>query len=243
MSQLAPVEQAAAWSPSAKKLSNWVQKNFLAAKERDILNWLCARLPRAVTPDRLTGLGLMGALIVSVSYVASRNNPAFLWIASLGFFVNWFGDSLDGSLARYRGVERPQYGYFVDHAADVVSILLIMVGLGLTSYVRFDVALLVLVAYLMMAIFVFLKHQVTGIFQLTFLAGGPTEIRIGFLCLNFWMYAGTRRIITIGGQAFSSYDFALAIFGTILFVLFFVNVLTMIRRLRAPSDILSVGNS
>ncbi|MGH6795836.1 MAG: CDP-alcohol phosphatidyltransferase family protein, partial [Methylocella sp.] len=79
-----------------------VQDNILARRERDCLDWLCVRMPRAVTPDRLTGFGACGAFLVFAGYAATRVHPAFFFLATLGVVIHWFGDSLDGSLARYR---------------------------------------------------------------------------------------------------------------------------------------------
>ena len=91
---------------------------LLGPIERPALNWLAAHMPAWMTPDGLTIIGVIGAVIILVSYGLSNLEPAFLWLASFGFFVNWFGDSLDGTLARYRKIERPKYGFFVDHTVD-----------------------------------------------------------------------------------------------------------------------------
>jgi phosphatidylglycerophosphate synthase len=209
-----------------------IQDNLLAERERDVLNWICARLPSVVTPDHLTATGLVGALIICAGYLASRHHPAFLWVATVGLVVNWFGDSLDGSLARHRRIERPRYGYFLDHSVDALGGLLIMVGLGGTAYVRMDTALFVLVGYYMLCIFVFLNRQVTGKVQLSFLALGPTELRIGLIAVNVWMYARGQTAVTIGGQTLSGYDVALCLTGASFVGLFVANTLKLTRQLK-----------
>lgn len=209
-----------------------VQKNILAVRERALLNWLCLHMPRAVTPDRLTGLGVVGAAIVMSAYVGSRLDPAFFWLATLGFIVHWFGDSLDGSLARYRRVERPRYGYFLDHSVDAVCNFMIMVGLGLSAYIRLDVALFVLLGYFMLCMYVFLYNHVSGSFQLSFLALGPTELRVGLIAINAWMYFAGDSKIQVGRETFSAYDLVLGGVSVIFVCLFVVNLLIVARRLR-----------
>jgi phosphatidylglycerophosphate synthase len=209
-----------------------IQNNILAEWERYILNWLCARLPSVVMPDHLTGTGLAGALIICAAYLASRYHPAFLWVATFGLVVNWFGDSLDGSLARYRGIERPRYGYFLDHSVDALGGLLIMVGLGGTAYIHMEVALFALVGYYMLCMFVFLNRQVTGKVQLSFLALGPTELRIGLIALNVWIYEKGPTAFTADGQTFSSYDVVLGATGVSFVGLFVANALRLARQLK-----------
>lgn len=209
-----------------------IQKNILARLERDLLNWLCPHMPRAVTPDRLTGLGVVGAAIVFTGYVASQFELAFLWLATFGFVVHWFGDSLDGSLARYRRAERPRYGYFLDHSVDAVCNLMIMVGVGLSPFIRLDVALFALLGYFMLCMYVFLHNHVSGSFQLSFLGLGPTELRLAMIGINCWMYLEGGSQMLIGGAEFSSYDFALCGAGVVFVALFIVNLLKVAQKLR-----------
>jgi phosphatidylglycerophosphate synthase len=208
------------------------QTNILAQKERDFLNWLCMRMPSAITPDRLTGIGFVGAVIVFTGYVASLIHPAFFWLATLGLVVQWFGDSLDGSLARYRRIEKSRYGYFLDHSVDAVSIFLILMGLGLSPYIHLDMALFALLGYLMMCVFVFLSDHVTGNFQLSFLALGPTELRIVLIVVNSLMYFVGDLKIVIGHATFSAYDLSLCGSGMCLVGLYIVCILKVARRLR-----------
>jgi phosphatidylglycerophosphate synthase len=209
-----------------------IQNNILAWRERTILDWLCSHMPRAISSDSLTLIGVAGAVTVFAGYIGSRFDPAFFWLASVGFIVNWFGDSLDGSLARFRGEESPRYGYFLDHSADAVSILFVLVGLGLSSYVRLEVALAVLIAYFLMCIYVFLYNHVSGTFQLSFGSLGPTELRIGLIVLNLWMYVGGPAKFAVLGEIFSVYDVVLGSVGVTLFCLFVVSVLQAASRLR-----------
>ena len=108
---------------------------LLGPLERPALQWLAAHMPAWINPDILTGIGILGAVLIFFSYWLSNALPGFLWVASLGFVINWFGDSLDGTLARYRQSERPKYGFLVDHTVDSFNEVLIALGLGLSPYV------------------------------------------------------------------------------------------------------------
>jgi phosphatidylglycerophosphate synthase len=170
--------------PSEVKAPDRIQQNLLARGERRLLNYLCAHLPAWMTPDKLTSIGFLGAIMVAVGYALSGGNPLWLALSIIGYVVNWFGDSLDGSLARWRKIERPRYGYFLDHSVDGLAIFLMVGGLGLTPYIRFDVALICVVCYLLLAIHTFLAAKVLGEFRLSYLAGGPTELRIMLMVMT-----------------------------------------------------------
>ena len=98
-----------------------VNDSFLAPLERPALQWLCKHMPAWMTPDILTVIGLIGGVVMAAGYWLCNVNKNFLWIVDLGLVINWFGDSLDGSLARYRRIERFKYGYFVDHTVDITT--------------------------------------------------------------------------------------------------------------------------
>jgi archaetidylinositol phosphate synthase len=159
-------------------------EGFFRPLERPALAWLAPRLPHWVTPDHLTGFGFAGAVLAAVAYAASGSRPDFLWLASLGLIINWFGDSLDGTVARLRQIERPRYGYYLDNSIDCVAQLLLAFGIGLSGYVRFDLCLFALVAYLMVSVLSFIRANISNVFQITYAAVGPTEVRIGFIVLN-----------------------------------------------------------
>jgi phosphatidylglycerophosphate synthase len=209
-----------------------VQSNIVARQERHLLNYICARLPAWVTPDGLTLLGVAGAFTVFAGYAGSRYDPWFLWLATLGYVIHWFGDSLDGSLARHRRIERPKYGYFLDHSVDAFCNFFIMTGLGLTLYVRMDVALFVLIGYYMLCMYVFLNNHVTGMFQLSFLALGPTELRIGLIGINTWMFTEGKVGGFIGNEFFSLYDVALICVGIGFVAVFTYRMMMTIMELR-----------
>ncbi len=212
-----------------------IQTNVVAESERKLLTWLAARLPMWVTPDLLTAVGVCGAAIVLAAQAASGSNLDFLWLASLGLVVHWFGDSLDGSLARFRQIERPVYGYFLDHTVDALCNLMIMVGYGLTPFIRMDAALFALVGYFFLCMYVFISNHLSGVFQLSFLGFGPTELRLCLIAINAAMYFFGDLGFSAGGQEISAYDCALILAGVVFIAIYVVRVAIGIRNLRNPA--------
>lgn len=155
-----------------------------SAAEARLLGAVAARLPRALLPDHLTLIGILGSLLVAAGYVLSNRDPAWLWLASGGFVLNWFGDSLDGTVARVRRIQRPRYGYYLDHLTDAFSTLAIGLGLGLSPYMLLAVGLAVAVAYLVLSINIYLESQVLGDFRYGYGVVGPTETRLILVALN-----------------------------------------------------------
>ena len=208
-----------------------VHHSFLASRERRILVWLAARLPGVVTPDRLTLFGVAGALLCGLSYAATSLSPAFLWLASLGLVANWFGDSLDGTLARYRKIERPRYGFFIDHTTDVVSQVFIFLGLGLSPYMRFDTACLALMSYWVAALYTFIRALATNIFQISYWGIGPTEIRLALLAYNLALLLIGPVVLQTAYGSLSPIDIFCAVIFVMVFLSFLVLILHEGRRL------------
>ncbi|MGE4429248.1 MAG: CDP-alcohol phosphatidyltransferase family protein [Sphingobium sp.] len=206
-----------------------IQKNFLAIGERKLLNWLCAHMPPWVTPDRLTTLGVIGAVMTFAGYTASNYGSAWLALAIVGYVVQWFGDSMDGSLARYRHIERPSYGYFIDHSCDGLVILLILTGMGLSPFVTMDVALIALAGYLLLCIHAFLSARVLGELKLSYLSAGPTELRLMLIGLTLMMMLLGTAPGLFG--AISGFDVFVGVAGFVLIVLFIGQTLITGRRL------------
>jgi archaetidylinositol phosphate synthase len=157
---------------------------LLGKLERKFLSWTCARLPAWVTPDILTLVAFLAGIVIATGYALTNISKGFFWMSSLGLALHWFGDSLDGSLARYRKIERPQYGYFIDHSLDTLVEVIICLGIGLSPYVRMDCVLFTLIAYLMMSVLVSIRAFVTGVFQISYGRFGPTELRVVIIIAN-----------------------------------------------------------
>ena len=209
-----------------------IQENVLARSERRLLNWICARMPAWVAPDMLTGIGMVGAFMVFGGYLASNTGENWLWLSIAGYVVQWFGDSTDGSLARFRKIERPRYGYFLDHSCDGLATTLLVVGIGLSPYVTLEWALVALVGYLLLAIHAFLSVRVLGELKLSYLNAGPTELRfmlIGLTLAMMWFgYEGEGWFGAISG-----FDLFTGAVGAILIVLFVLQTAVTARRLAA----------
>lgn len=206
-----------------------IQQNWLASGERRLLNWMCGHMPAWVTPDRLTSTGMIGAAMIFAGYVASNIRPAWLLLAIAGYAVQWFGDSMDGSLARYRHVERPSYGYFIDHSCDGLATLLILAGIGLSPFVTMDVALITLAGYLLLSIHAYLSARVIGEFKLSYLSAGPTELRLVLIAMTVMMM-----VLGTGPGLFgplSGFDIFVGTVGAILILLFVRQTLVTGQRL------------
>ena len=163
-------------------------KSVLASVERQCLVWLAARLPSWINSDHLTVLALVAMLATGLSYYASRFNRIALAGAILGLAVNWFGDSLDGTLARVRGHQRPRYGFYVDHVIDCFGVLFVVSGLALSGSMSPLVAAGLLIAYFMLSIEIYLATYCLTVFKMSFWGIGPTELRI-------LLAIGTRRAL------------------------------------------------
>ncbi|MDB5403902.1 MAG: hypothetical protein QOF70_6838 [Acetobacteraceae bacterium] len=210
-----------------------IQRSWLAADERALLVALAARLPLWVKPDYLTALGVVGAFLCAVGYIGSIESPFFLWFAVAGLAANWFGDSLDGSLARVRGIERPRYGFFVDHASDVVSQVLIFLSLGISPHMRFSTACLFLMSYWIVALFTFIRTIATNVFQISYFGIGPTEIRIGLL-------AYTLSLIVLGDLSLDTRFGPVSAMDIIALIIFVVVLLSYVVMFWAEARRLAV---
>ncbi|NLB70819.1 MAG: hypothetical protein GX797_02290 [Chloroflexi bacterium] len=165
---------------------------LLGPLERPALQFFARNMPLWVNSDMLTVLGLLGSILAGLSYAmvgrSEIQGNGWLFIASLGFVINWFGDSLDGTLARYRKHERPNFGYYVDHAVDGITSLVIFAGIGLSGIALFEISMFALSCWLLLMIQVYLKTHVTGVFEMTSIYIGPTEVRLMAIILNTVLY-------------------------------------------------------
>jgi phosphatidylglycerophosphate synthase len=153
-------------------------RSLLAAAEKRLLVRIAGRLPAWITSDHLTGLALAALALAGAGYALARWDVRALWIPIAALALNWFGDSLDGTLARVRQVERPRYGFYVDHVLDIVGITMLVAGLAVSGFMTPVIALSFLVAYLLVSGEVFLATAVRGVFRMSFAGVGPTELRI-----------------------------------------------------------------
>ena len=180
---------------TSKKTDERVNDIFFGPLERPALQLLCRHMPAWVNSDMLTAIGAGGGLIIAVGYWLSNSDKNFLWLVDFGFVVNWFGDSLDGTLARYRKIERFKYGYFIDHTVDTFTQTMICMGLGLSPFVGFNYAMLALVGYLQLGILTYVKTAVTGVFKISYGKIGPTEVRVIVIGVNAVFYFSSNPLL------------------------------------------------
>lgn len=199
---------------------------LLGFLERPAIAWLVKHLPNWVTPDHLTFFGFASALMIGLSYYLTSFDKNFLWLANLGFLFNWFGDSLDGNLARYRKIERPSYGFFIDHTIDTISEVSIFIGIGLSPYVDLNLGLLALIGYLCMANLVYITTSVKGVFKISYGSLGPTEVRAIAIISNIIVYFLGNPQIYFPGFSFSLYNVIIICIIILLFFFFFYTTIT-----------------
>lgn len=163
---------------NAMKQAERIQASLLNGAERKALIWLAERQPSWVTSDMLTFVGTLGSMMFAIGFILSGNNVNWLWLSSLGMVINWYGDSLDGTLARVRKTQRPIYGYYLDHTVDCINEGLMFFGIGLSGWMRLELALTAFVLYLFLTINVSMNAHLKGEFKLSYGKLGPTEFRI-----------------------------------------------------------------
>ncbi|HKK27844.1 MAG TPA: CDP-alcohol phosphatidyltransferase family protein [Gemmatimonadota bacterium] len=203
----------------------------LSAMEARALPWLADRLPRHVVPDHMTLLGVLASVGIAVSYMLTNRDPAWLWAASGFLVVQWLGDSLDGTLARRRGIERPRYGFYLDHLVDAFSTLAIGLGLGLSPYMLLSVGLAIVIAYHMLSINVYLETHVYGEFAFGYAWLGPTEARVVLIGLDTLALTVGPLPFGVAGRGATVFDVAGVAAALGMLVLLGVRVVANLRRL------------
>lgn len=161
-----------------------VNQALTASVEKRVLQWMAGHAPHWVTSDQLTVLGLCAQIGAGLSYAWSRYHRYALWLVVVCVVLNWLGDSLDGTLARIRCQQRPRYGFYVDHMADIFGAIALMCGLGLSGFVHWQIALAMLIAFLLLSGESYLATYTLSRFQLSQGIFGPTEIRLLLIAGN-----------------------------------------------------------
>src|SRR5215469_9933795 len=205
------------------------QESFLAALEKRTLIWLAERTPSWINSDHLTVLGLAAMAGAGAGYWWSRWNKAGLLVVVACLALNWLGDSLDGTLARFRNCPRPRYGFYVDHVVDAFGALFLLGGLALSGYMSPWPALGLLVAYLMLSIEVYLASYTLGDFTISYFKMGPTELRlllsVGNLAL-LW-----KPIVHLAGRSYRLFDVGATIGVSGMMLILVISVVRNTARL------------
>lgn len=212
------------------------QTSVLAPLERAALQGLVRRMPGWVNSDHLSLLGLVAMFLAGLFYALSGRNPLLLHAVNLCIFLNWFGDSLDGTLARYRDRQRPRYGFYVDHIIDTFGTMFLIFGLALSGYITERVAAITLIVFLMVAINSYLAAHTLGIFKISHGKLGPTEIRLVLIVGNLFLIHGAHA--RIFGHRFLLFDIGgmvgIIVMGTMLVFSSIKNTYTLYKLERLP---------
>jgi archaetidylinositol phosphate synthase len=210
---------------------NRVHDSFSASSERVLLIWMAERLPAWVTSDQLTAIGVFGAVLSFIGFWQSGQGSLFLWLAVLGLVLNWFGDSLDGTLARQRKAERPKYGFFLDHMTDTFAMGLIAIGIGLSPYVGLALGMAALLSYYILVIQSLITSHVTAVFKISFNGLGPTEIRLFIIACTLAAIAFPTPAFVLLGVEVTLYDVILLVITVLMLVMSITDSLRTLRAL------------
>ena len=196
-----------------------VHKALTAEPEKRLLVWMARRTPATINSDHLTGLGFVCQLLAGAAYALTSRTPWMLWLVDFFLFLNWLGDSLDGTLARVRNQQRPRYGFYVDHMADTLGALALMAGLLCSGYLHWEIAVGMLVCFYLLSIESYLATYTMGRFRLSHGIFGPTEIRLLLVAGNTALLVHPYAHVL--GRRFLLFDLAgaVAIAGMALMVL------------------------
>jgi archaetidylinositol phosphate synthase len=215
---IAAIENEVAFAPARR-----VNQSLTASLEKSALQWMAQRAPAWLTSDQLTLLGLGAQIGAGVFYAVSRFNRYALLLVIVCLALNWFGDSMDGTLARVRRQQRPRYGFYVDHMVDIFGSVALMCGLGYSGFLHWQTAIAMLIAFLLLSSESYLATYTLSCFQLSQGIFGPTEIRIllviGNLALLHSSYStlfGHRMLLfDLGGGIAAVCMFAMALIITL----------------------------
>jgi archaetidylinositol phosphate synthase len=195
-----------------------VMNGITARWEKRLLLWIAHRLPAAIHSDHLTALAALAMAGASIAYGVARTWPPALLIVNVCLALNWFGDSLDGTVARVRNQQRPRYGFYVDHVIDCGGTAVLVLGMAASGLMSLPVALGLLVAYFLVSLEVYLATYCLGTFKMSYLGFGPTELRIVLAVANLaalrWPTA------TVFGGSWPMFDVGAAVAIPVLVIAF-----------------------
>lgn len=218
------------------KKAERIQTSLLNAAEKKALVWLAKRQPRWVSSDMLTWVGTFGSVLIALGYILSHLSINWLWLSTFGLIVNWYGDSLDGTLARVRKTQRPIYGYYIDHTVDGINETLMFAGIGLSPFLNLYTALAMLVVYLQLTLNVSMNAHLKAEFKLTYAGLGPTEFRLAAILLNTLLifikpWQQFEQVHTLFGKTvyLHALDYPGLVILAILLLIYFVTIARDIR--------------
>lgn len=203
-----------------------VNTAITAKVEERLKEIICPIIPQWMNPDHLTVIGILGIVMVSFGFIYGFFNRYYLVLVGLGLIINWFGDSFDGSIARYRKRTRPNYGYYIDKIVDAVVIIIFGLGLGLSGFVKIEISLLMVSVYLALMLNVDLIVYVENKCQNSFGWFGPTEVRIIGIIASIVMFFLPIYYYSPFGYSITQYDIGLLLLTIIMFCILIVSIIT-----------------
>lgn len=211
-----------------------IQTSLLNRAEKKVLIWLAERMPVWITSDMLTWLGFFAAVTYALFCWLANRNVNYLWLSSLCLVLNWFGDALDGSVARVRCIQRPKYGFFIDHSIDALTTCLFCIGLGISPIMKLNIALFIMLGYLSLSLYTYICTMLLAEFRLTYASLGPTEVRLILIAVSIlYIYNPFSSIvINVFGNAWTVYDIVGALVALILFSIFIFSIIRDAGKLK-----------
>lgn len=218
-------------------LDDWAVKYSRGEKQRAIntaitgkaeekaKEWICPRIPQWINSDHLTILGYVGILITCIGMIIGFVNRWYVTLVPIGLFVNWFGDSFDGSIARYRNKGRPNYGYYIDKIIDSVAVITLALGFGLSGFIKIEISLLFACIYLALMSHVDLVVHVQGQSRNAFGLFGPTEIRIIGVFFSIYLFFSKVMYLNIWGNLLTQFDLGMLILTAIMAMILFFSII------------------
>jgi archaetidylinositol phosphate synthase len=202
-----------------------VNTALTAKTEEKLKEIICPRIPKWIGPDHLTVIGIIGIIVVSIGFPLGFLNRYYLGLVPLGLIINWFGDSFDGSIARYRKRTRPNYGYYIDKIIDAIVIIIFALGLGFSGFVRMEISLLMSCIYLALMLNVDLLVYVKGESKNSFGWFGPTEMRIIGIIVAVVMFFLSVNTYDIYGYLVTQYDIVVLVLSVLMFLILIVDII------------------
>ena len=181
-----------------------IMNGWTATREKALLVWMAGRLPARINSDHLTALAALAMVAAALAYAAASRWPGALHVVNVCLLINWFGDSLDGTVARVRNQQRPRYGFYVDHVLDCAGIAILIAGMAASGLMSLSLAMALLIAYLLVSIEVYLATYCLSTFRMSFLGFGPTELRLLLAVGN--LVAISRPVVNLFGEAWKLFD-------------------------------------
>lgn len=202
------------------KKAKRINHSWTRTYEERLLKRMASSLPSWINSDHMTALGMLASVVIAAGYVLTHYSIWWLMFSNVGLVLHWYGDSLDGTLARVRNQERERYGYFIDHICDVWTIFMISLAMGASPLLQMESALFAALAYCLMNVYVHIVAYTRQKFLLSHGKMGPTEFRIAFIIVNCTAIYWNPVLFHFFDTPYTAFDLFTVGIGVALIVLF-----------------------